>query len=351
MKLSEFDFELDKSFIAQYPAQKRDESRLMVIHKSTGEIEHKRFFDLPDLLTANDILVMNDTRVIPARILGEKETGGKIEILFLKERARNQWEVLIGGKLKIGREIKIRFYNEHRIEGEIKELIEIMILEDLGNGRKILEFKNIDINTDILNKIGHIPIPPYIERNGKNDIDRDRYQTVYSRVDGAIAAPTAGLHFTDDLLNKLRLKGIETYFITLHVGTGTFKPVKTEEIEEHIMENEYLEVKDLISNKINYAKSHGKRIIAVGTTATRGLESAISGNKSCEFIGYTNLFIIPGFDFKIVEGLITNFHLPKSTLLMLVSAFAGSHFIKNAYVEAIKNNYRFYSYGDAMLII
>ena len=343
MKVSNFDYELPKELIAKFPVEPRDSSRLMVLHRNTGEIEHRIFRDIVEYLKPGDVLVINDTKVIPARLFGKLETGGKVELLLVRQPGPGTWEVMAkpARKLKEGK----RIYFDEELEAVVKGYG--------GEGRRIVEFI-LKSNKDFMEKleeIGHIPLPPYIEREEKPE-DREKYQTVFARKEGAVAAPTAGLHFTEELLQKLKDKGIIIKNITLHVGPGTFKPVKVENVEEHQMDYETYHVPEDTAAEINRAKEEGRRVIAVGTTVTRTLESAAEKDgKVKPGEGSTNLFIYPGYRFKVIDALITNFHLPRSTLLMLVSAFAGRERILNAYREAVKKGYRFYSYGDAMFIL
>ena len=343
MKVSDFDYELPKELIAKFPVEPRDSSRLMVLHRNTGEIEHRIFRDIVEYLKPGDVLVINDTKVIPARLFGKLETGGKVELLLVRQPGPGTWEVMAkpARKLKEGK----RIYFDEELEAVVKGYS--------GEGRRIVEFI-LKSNKDFMEKleeIGHIPLPPYIEREEKPE-DREKYQTVFARKEGAVAAPTAGLHFTEELLQKLKDKGIIIKNITLHVGPGTFKPVKVENVEEHQMDYETYHVPEDTAAEINRAKEEGRRVIAVGTTVTRTLESAAEKDgKVKPGEGSTNLFIYPGYRFKVIDALITNFHLPRSTLLMLVSAFAGRERILNAYREAVKKGYRFYSYGDAMFIL
>ncbi|GAB6075903.1 tRNA preQ1(34) S-adenosylmethionine ribosyltransferase-isomerase QueA [Desulfurobacterium crinifex] len=343
MKVSDFDYELPKELIAKFPVEPRDSSRLMVLHRNTGGIEHRIFRDIVAYLKPGDVLVINDTKVIPARLFGKLETGGKVELLLVRQPGLDTWEVMAkpARKLKEGK----RIYFDEELEAVVKGYS--------GEGRRIVEFI-LKSNKDFMEKleeIGHIPLPPYIEREEKPE-DREKYQTVFARKEGAVAAPTAGLHFTEELLQKLKDKGIIIKNITLHVGPGTFKPVKVENVEEHQMDYETYHVPEDTAAEINRAKEEGRRVIAVGTTVTRTLESAAEKDgKVKPGEGSTNLFIYPGYRFKVIDALITNFHLPRSTLLMLVSAFAGRERILNAYREAVEKGYRFYSYGDAMFIL
>lgn len=340
MKTSDFDYELPTELIAQHPAEKRDHSRLLVMDKHTGAVEHHVFKDIVNYLHAGDVLVINNTKVIPARIFGTKEGGtAKIEVLLLKrdEMLPNTWEVLVhpGKRAKVGTVID---FGEGRLKGEV--------IENTSAGRKIT-FHFDGIFEEILEDLGTMPLPPYIhEQLG----DQTRYQTVYAKVDGSAAAPTAGLHFTKDLLALLKEKGVEIEEVLLHVGLGTFKPVNEEDIEDHEMHSEYYEISKETAERINQAKAEGRRIISVGTTSTRALESAARDGRLIAGSGWTNIFIYPGYKWQIVDGLITNFHLPKSTLMMLVSALSKRELILNAYQEAVAQKYRFFSFGDAMFI-
>ena len=340
MKVSDFDFYLPEELIAQCPLKERDSSRFMVVDRKTGEIEQKVFHDVIDYLDKGDTLVLNNTRVMPARLIGEKEeTGGKIEFLLLKRIEGDKWECLAkpGKKAKVGAMFTFG-------EGKLKAVVREIGLE----GNRVIEFIYNGIFEEILDELGQMPLPPYIHE--KLD-DRERYQTVYSKEKGSAAAPTAGLHFTEDLLEKIREKGVNIAFVTLHVGLGTFRPVKVESIDEHIMHSEYYELDEENAKIINDTKKRGNRVIAVGTTSTRTLETI--GNENGEVraqSGWTNIFIFPGYKFNIVDALITNFHLPESTLIMLVSALAGKENIMNAYKKAVEEKYRFFSFGDSMFI-
>lgn len=340
MKVSDFDFYLPEELIAQCPLKERDSSRFMVVDRKTGKIEHKVFHDVIDYLEKGDTLVLNNTRVMPARLIGEKEeTGGKIEFLLLKRIEGDKWECLAkpGKKAKVGAMFTFG-------EGKLKAVVREIGLE----GNRVIEFIYNGIFEEILDELGQMPLPPYIHE--KLD-DRERYQTVYSKEKGSAAAPTAGLHFTEDLLEKIREKGVNIAFVTLHVGLGTFRPVKVESIDEHIMHSEYYELDEENAKIINDTKKRGNRVIAVGTTSTRTLETI--GNENGEVraqSGWTNIFIFPGYKFNIVDALITNFHLPESTLIMLVSALAGKENIMNAYKKAVEEKYRFFSFGDSMFI-
>lgn len=340
MKVSDFDFYLPEELIAQCPLKERDSSRFMVVDRKTGEIEHKVFHDVIDYLEKGDTLVLNNTRVMPARLIGEKEeTGGKIEFLLLKRIEGDKWECLAkpGKKAKVGAMFTFG-------EGKLKAVVREIGLE----GNRVIEFIYNGIFEEILDELGQMPLPPYVHE--KLD-DRERYQTVYSKEKGSAAAPTAGLHFTEDLLEKIREKCVNIAFVTLHVGLGTFRPVKVESIDEHIMHSEYYELDEENAKIINDTKKRGNRVIAVGTTSTRTLETI--GNENGEVraqSGWTNIFIFPGYKFNIVDALITNFHLPESTLIMLVSALAGKENIMNAYKKAVEEKYRFFSFGDSMFI-
>lgn len=341
MKVSDFDYELDESLIAQTPIEKRDESKLMVLNRSNGSVLHKTFHNIIDYLEPGDALVLNDTKVIPARLIGEKEdTKALIEVLLLKDLGSDTWTSLVkpAKRIKVG--TVVRFGN-----GILKALC--IKVEDDG----IRHFKLIyeGILMEILDKLGSMPLPPYIHEKLN---DNDRYQTVYAKNIGSSAAPTAGLHFTKELLDKIKEKGVNVLFITLHVGLGTFRPVLVEDIRDHTMHSEYYSMTSEVANKLNEIKKHGKKIIAVGTTSTRTLETIMTKyGKFTESSGMTNIFIYPGYEFKAIDGLITNFHLPKSTLVMLVSAFSKKEYIINAYMLAQKEKYRFFSFGDSMLII
>ena len=340
MKVRDFYFELPEELIAQVPIEKRDESRLMVLNKNTGEIEHKKFKNILDYINEGDCLVLNNTRVLPARLFGQKEeTGAKIEFLLLKRKENDTWETLVkpGKRAKIGS--RFTFGN-----GELKcEVI------DIGEeGSRIIKFEYEGIFEEVLDRLGQMPLPPYITETLE---DRERYQTVYSKEPGSAAAPTAGLHFTEELLEKIKAKGVKVAFVTLHVGLGTFRPVKAETIEEHHMHSEYYEITQETADVINETKKNGGRVIGVGTTSCRTLESASDENGYlCEKNGWTEIFIFPGYKFKVLNALITNFHLPESTLIMLVSALSSREKVMNAYETAVKERYRFFSFGDAMFI-
>ena len=342
MRVEEFDYHLPTSLIAQYPSPQRGETSLMIVHRQTGVIEHRSFRDIIEYLNPADLLVMNNTRVLPARIIGKKETGGRIEMLLIPSwnGTKGEWKALIkgSGKLKQG----VRIWFDQGFEGEI---------EGVKDGRGKIRFSCQVEMGDILKRIGHIPLPPYIKR-GDEPLDRNRYQTVYAERDGSIAAPTAGLHFTHALLQSLKEKGIHNTKITLHIGIGTFAPVKAFDVEDHKMEAEWIEISEKTAQEIEDTKVRGGKVIAVGTTTTRALESFSDGKGGVKpGVGMTSLFIYPPYRVRVIEGLVTNFHLPKSTLIMLVSAFAGKDLLMKAYREAVRRKYRFYSYGDAMLII
>lgn len=333
MRTDDFDFELDESRIAQHPLDKRDSSKLMVVDKLNGQIEHRVFHDIIEYLNKGDVLVINDTKVLPARLHGHRPGKEEaIEVLMLKRIEKDNWECLVkpGKKMKIGQ--KIEFGN-----GDLTAEV-VGITED---GIRIISFFYTGILEEVLDALGEMPLPPYIKEKLE---DKDRYQTVYARETGSAAAPTAGLHFTKDLLSKIKEKGIEIVNVTLHVGLGTFRPVSVEDVNDHKMHSEFYSISKESAEKINKAKERGASVIAVGTTSTRTLESAIRGkDKLKEESGWTDIFIYPGYEFKVVDKLITNFHLPKSTLMMLVSAFSEKDLIMNAYKEAISHNYRFFS--------
>ena len=339
MKTSDFWYDLPEELIAQTPLQKRDTSRLLTLNKVTGEIQHKHFFDIVDYLQPGDCLVMNDSRVLPARLLGHRPTGGAAELLLLKELGDNKWECLAkpGRKLSEGQEII--FGN-----GELSATV-VSVCDD---GNRIVEFRYEGIFLEVLERLGKMPLPPYIKAELQ---DQERYQTVYSRQLGSAAAPTAGLHFTNELLQKIRAKGVNTAFVTLHVGLGTFRPVKAEEIDEHHMHSELCMMSKETADLLNKTKMSGGRVICVGTTSCRTLESLVNDDGTFEEKSrWTDIFIYPGYQFKAMDCLITNFHLPESTLVMLVSAFASRENVLNAYETAVNARYRFFSFGDAMLI-
>ncbi|EGT5617716.1 tRNA preQ1(34) S-adenosylmethionine ribosyltransferase-isomerase QueA [Clostridium perfringens] len=340
MKVSDFYFELPEELIAQYPLEKRDSSRLMVLDKKTGEIEHRKFHDILEYLNEGDTLVLNNTRVLPARLIGEKEeTGGKIEFLLLKRIEGDKWECLAkpGRKAKVG---TVFTFGEGKLKAIVREIGE--------EGNRIIEFKYDGIFEQVLDELGQMPLPPYIHEKLE---DKERYQTVYSKEKGSAAAPTAGLHFTEELLKEIKDKGVNISYLTLHVGLGTFRPVKVDDVNNHVMHSEYYHLDKENAELINKTKEAGKRVIAVGTTSSRTLETIGDENgRVREQSGWTDIFIYPGYKFKIVDNLITNFHLPESTLIMLVSALAGQDNIMNAYNTAVKEKYRFFSFGDSMFI-
>jgi len=337
MKVKDFDYNLPKEMIAQYPIEPRDHSRLLVLDRKSGVIEHRYFYDLPDYLQSGDLLVFNDTRVIPARLIGKKETGAHVEVLLLIRNNITDWQVLVrpGKKLQVG--TKIIFSAELSCE----------IMEHTDFGGRVVRFKYEGVFEEILDRLGEVPLPPYITTELK---DKERYQTVYNRERGSAAAPTAGLHFTNDLLEKIKNMGCEEIFVTLHVGIGTFRPVSVDNIEDHNMHSEFYTVSEDAAKAINKAKSEGRRIIAIGTTAVRTLESAGASGVVKAGGAWTNIFIYPGYKYKFVDGLVTNFHLPQSTLIMLVSAFSTREIILKTYAEAVQNKYRFFSFGDAMFL-
>lgn len=342
MRIEEFDYTLPRSLIAQYPTPRRGESRLMVLDRTQSTIEHRSFADLPSYLRPGDLLVMNNTRVLPARLFGRKETGGKVEVLLIPSwnGATGEWEALIKNSGKVRSGARLRFGQEGY--GTLKEV---------KGGRGKISFFDEKPMGDLLQAFGHIPLPPYINRKDE-PIDRDRYQTVIAEKDGSIAAPTAGLHFTRSTLQTLRDKGVKVASITLHIGPGTFTPVKTNEVEDHRMDREWVEISEKTAAEIEQVKGRGGKVIAVGTTTVRALES-FSDREGRIRTGreYVTLFIRPSYRFRVIDGLVTNFHLPRSTLILLVSAFAGRDFVLRAYQEAVDSKYRFYSYGDAMLIL
>ncbi len=338
MKLTDFSYELPKELIAQHPAEPRDHARLMLYDRKTGAVEHKHFYDLVDELRAGDVLVFNDSKVIPARLYGKRvPTGGKVEVLLLTPVGEDCWEVLVkpGKKALPGTTI------------EFPGGLQAEVLDRTDFGGRVVHFTYDGVFDDIIDKIGEMPLPPYIHEKME---DPNEYQTVYARERGSAAAPTAGLHFTDELLQKIRDKGVEEVFVTLHVGLGTFRPVEEENIEDHQMHSEFYSITPEAADAINRAKAEGRRIIAVGTTSIRTLESAGTTGKLKAGSGWTNIFIYPGFTFHIVDALVTNFHLPESTLLMLISALSTREQILHAYEIAVKEKYRFFSFGDAMFI-
>ena len=341
MKVEEFDYYLPEELIAQRPIKNRDESRLLVLQRETGNIEHLQFKDLVDYLNPGDLLVLNNSRVIPARLYGEKMPNRtKVEVLLINEKREGCWEVLVKPGKRVKKGVTI-FFGDGKLKG--------MVVGDTEFGGRVIEFNYQGDFTTLLEQLGELPVPPYIN---EKLAEPERYQTVYAEKKGSIAAPTAGLHFTPRLLNRIEEAGVNLTYLTLHVGLGTFKPVKTAEVEEHQMHSEYYELDEKSARQIIQTREKGKRVIAVGTTVTRTLEGVVAKyNRIKAGRGFTDLFIYPGYHLKAIDGLITNFHLPKSTLLMLVSALAGRENILNAYRQAVQERYRFFSLGDAMLII
>ncbi|MBS1361776.1 MAG: tRNA preQ1(34) S-adenosylmethionine ribosyltransferase-isomerase QueA [Acidaminococcaceae bacterium] len=337
MLVTDFDYELPQELIAQHPMEPRDHSRLLVVDKKTGEIEHKHFYDLVNYLKPGDVLVFNDTRVIPARLHGTKDTGAHVEVFLLTRRDATDWEVLVrpGKKLQVG--AKINFSDELSCE----------VIEHTDFGGRVVRFKYDGIFEEILDRLGETPLPPYITAPLE---DKERYQTVYNRERGSAAAPTAGLHFTKELLQKIKDIGCEEVFVTLHVGLGTFRPVSEAKIEDHKMHKEFYTVSQEAADAVNKAKAEGRRIIAVGTTAVRTLEAAGADGQLHAGSSWTNIFIYPGYKFRLVDDLVTNFHLPQSTLLMLVSTLSTREIMLQTYKKAVEEKYRFFSFGDAMFI-
>ena len=339
MKKSDFYFELPPELIAQTPIEKRDSSRLLHLNRFTGELEHRHFYELPSFLQEGDCLVLNNSRVLPARLIGERPTGGAVELVLLRDLGENRWECLSrpGKKTRPGQELLFG-------GGELKATVESVTT----GGNRIVRFDYEGIFLEILDRLGKMPLPPYIREELQ---DRERYQTVYSRELGSAAAPTAGLHFTEELLDEIRAKGVSVCFVTLHVGLGTFRPVKEEEIEDHEMHSEFCIVPEETARIVTETKKRGGRVVAVGTTSCRTLESFAQPDGTLPATsGWTDIFIYPGYQFKCIDALITNFHLPESTLIMLVSALAGRENVLHAYETAVKERYRFFSFGDAMFI-
>ena len=340
MKTSDFSFDLPEELIAQTPIEPRDHSRLMVLDKATGAIEHRHFYDIIDYLTPADCLVLNDSRVLPARLIGRRSTGGTCEVLLLIDRGEGLWECLVrpGRKMKPGAQLSFG-------EGKLTAAVEA----ELPGGNRLVRFHYQGIFLEILERLGKMPLPPYIKAELQ---DGERYQTVYSKEVGSAAAPTAGLHFTEALLEQIQAMGVNLCYVTLHVGLGTFRPVKAEDITDHEMHSEYSMIPAETARIINQTKQNGGRVICVGTTSCRTIESwAAEDGTLQETAGWTNIFIYPGYRFKVLDGLITNFHLPESTLIMLVSALAGREHVLHAYAKAVEEKYRFFSFGDAMLIL
>ena len=340
MKTKDFWYDLPEELIAQTPLQQRDSSRLMVLDRQTGEVTHRHFYDILDYLQPGDCLVMNDSRVLPARLLGSRPTGGAVELLLLRDLGDKKWECLAkpGRKLQVGQQV---IFGNGELTATVCDICE--------DGNRIVAFHYEGIFLEVLERLGKMPLPPYIKAELQ---DQERYQTVYSRNVGSAAAPTAGLHFTNDLLDRIREKGIKTAFVTLHVGLGTFRPVKAENVLEHHMHSELCMMNAETAAVLNETKQAGGRVICVGTTSCRTLESLVNEDGTFEAKSkWTEIFIYPGYTFRAMDGLITNFHLPESTLVMLVSAFAGRENVLNAYAEAVKEHYRFFSFGDAMCIM
>ncbi len=340
MKTHDFWYDLPEELIAQTPLQQRDSSRLLVMDRESGEISHRHFYDILDYLQPGDCLVMNNSRVLPARLLGHRPTGGAVEVLLLRDLGEKRWECLVkpGRKMQLGHQV---IFGNGELTGTVVQV--------LDTGNRVVEFQYQGIFLEVLESLGKMPLPPYIK---EELADQERYQTVYSKDVGSAAAPTAGLHFTTDLLTKIREKGVQTAFVTLHVGLGTFRPVKAEDITEHHMHSELCMISQETADILNTTRKAGGRIICVGTTSCRTLESLVNADGSFEARSkWTEIFIYPGYQFKAMDGLITNFHLPESTLLMLVSAFSSRENIMNAYAEAVNERYRFFSFGDAMCIL
>jgi len=340
LKKSSYYYNLPKNLIAQYPLKQRQQSRLLILDKQKQSISHKHFYDISELLKSGDVLVLNTTRVIPARLFGQKENGTNLEVFLLNQLSDKAWKCLVHPGKRIKKPQKLIFSDE--LSGNVS-------LSDEEGIREIAFEYDGDFG-ELLNKLGHVPLPPYIDRNDESQ-DQASYQTVYAREKGSVAAPTAGLHFTSEILDELKNKGVIIAEVFLHVGLGTFRPVKTDDITHHKMHSEFCSISKETSNIINQAKQEGRRIIAVGTTSVRTLESFAENNLLIHGQKWTDIFIYPGKEFQIVDGLLTNFHLPESTLIMLVAAFAGFDFIMHAYETAVHEEYRFFSYGDAMLIV
>ncbi len=340
MKTHDFYYDLPEELIAQTPLERRDASRLMVLDRETGAVSHRHFYDIVDYLNPGDCLVMNDSRVLPARLLGQRPTGGAAEVLLLRDVGNKCWECLCkpGRKMQVGSEVT---FGNGELTATVKQVQE--------DGNRIVEFHYEGIFLEVLERLGKMPLPPYIKAELQ---DQERYQTVYSKVVGSAAAPTAGLHFTQELLEKIRAKGVKTAFVTLHVGLGTFRPVKAESITDHHMHSELCMLSEETAQVLNETKKCGGRVICVGTTSCRTLESLVNEDGTFSPKSrWTDIFIYPGYTFKAMDGLITNFHLPESTLVMLVSAFAGREHVLNAYAQAVQEKYRFFSFGDAMAIL
>ncbi len=342
MKLSDFKYSVPERLIAQYPPEKRDHAKMMVLHREQQKIEQKMFYELVDYLTEDDCLVINETKVFPARLIAHKDkTDAEVEVFLLRELENNLWEVLVkpARKVRIGNRLSIG-----------KDLY-CDVIDNTVSGGRVVRFNFNGNFFDIIDELGRTPLPPYIKRAPDPD-DKKNYQTVYARVRGAVAAPTAGLHFTKEILDQIKAKGTKVVPMVVHVGLGSFRPVQVEELSRHKMDSEYFEIYEETAQAINETKEKGGRVVAVGTSTVRGLESAVTSDHAVKPMnGWTDKFIYPPYDFKVVDGMVTNFHLPGSTLIMLVSAFAGRDFVFKAYRKAIRENYRFYSYGDAMLIV
>lgn len=344
MRLSDFDYELPEELIAKYPIEKRDHSKLMIIDRKEGSIKHKHFYNLPDYLNAGDLLIVNETMVYPARLFAVKDrTDAQVEVFLLRELDNNLWEVMVkpARKVRIGNKLTVA------------EGVQCDVIDNTVSGGRVVRFNNISQNDlyTLIDKIGQSPLPPYIDRDPTPE-DKVKYQTVYARRRGAVAAPTAGLHFTDDLIEKLKAKGVKVFPVVLHIGLGTFRPVTVEDLSRHRMDSEYYEVSAETATAINEASANGKRVVAVGTSAVRALETVtVSGFQVSPRKGWTDKYIYPPYEFKMVDVLITNFHQPKSTLIMQVAAFANRDLIMKAYHIAIKKKYRFFSYGDAMIVL
>lgn len=339
MKTSDFNFELPEELIAQTPLERRDTSRLLTLDKITGQTGHYHFYDLPQFLKPGDCLVLNNSRVLPARLIGHRPTGGACEVLLLVDKGDKCWECLVrpGRKLKLGAQVIFG-------DGQLTATVE----RELEDGKRLVRFHYDGIFLEILEHLGKMPLPPYIKEELQ---DNERYQTVYSKVTGSAAAPTAGLHFTPELLEQIKAMGVEVCYVTLHVGLGTFRPVKAEDIQDHEMHSEFCMISQETADTINRTKKNGGRVICVGTTSCRTIESFAAENGTMtERSGWTNIFIYPGYRFKVMDALVTNFHLPESTLIMLVSALAGREHVLAAYEEAVRERYRFFSFGDAMFI-
>ena len=339
MKTNEFDYHLPEELIAQSPPRVRSHSRLLVHHRKENKVSHHSFQEISGFFGPNDLLVLNDTRVIPARLFGHKKTGGKVEILLIRELKTDHWEAMVKTSKKTSP--GMHFLLNGGIEATVVEICE---------GTVLLKLRALEMVRNAIEKFGALPLPPYIKRMPTDD-DKDRYQTVFAKRDGAVAAPTAGLHFTEEIMDEIRERGADIEMITLHVGPGTFQPVRVESLKEHKMHEEYFQIDKNVADKVNDVKKRGGRVIAVGTTVVRALESSSEGGKLLPKKGWTDIFIHPGRSFEIVDAMVTNFHLPKSTLFMLVSAFVGTDQLKKVYEEAVREKYRFFSYGDAMLIL